>query len=146
MGGLAGRGCLPASHPGRITGCRGLGADYVDLYLIHSPVPGKRLDSWRALEFLQATGRTRSIGVSNYGIHHLEELRRVAQVMPAVNQIEAHPFLVRDALIVYCEENDIAIEAYSPLAKARRLDDPDLVAIGAKCVCVRMTGCARAVR
>ena len=109
-------------------------AEYVDLYLIHAPHPGKRLDSWRALEHLQSIGLVRSIGVSNYGIVHLEELLEVATVTPAVNQIEMHPFLVRHALVVWCEERNIVVEGYSPLAKARRLDDPDIVALAAKCV------------
>lgn len=110
------------------------GSDYVDLYLIHAPVPGERLETWRALEQLKAMGKARSIGVSNYGIHHLQELMAVAEVKPAVNQIEIHPFFIRDELVIFCEDHDIAIEGYSPLAKARRLEDPDLMTLGGKCV------------
>ena len=106
----------------------------MDLYLIHAPVPGARLETWRALEHLKATGKARSIGVSNYGVHHLKELMAVADVKPAVNQIEIHPFFIRDELVVFCEEHGIAVEGYSPLAKARRLTDPDLLLMGGKCV------------
>lgn len=111
-------------------------AEYVDLYLIHAPHPGKRLESWKALETLKQLGKAKSIGVSNYGVHHLEELLEVATVPPAVNQIEMHPFLVRHELVVWCEHHDIQIEGYSPLAKAHRLDDPDLVEIARRFVLV----------
>jgi diketogulonate reductase-like aldo/keto reductase len=102
--------------------------DYVDLYLIHWPVPVLRLESWRAMEKLQARGKCRSIGVSNFMVHHLEELLQSTGVVPAVNQIEMSPYnhLQRRALIDYCHERDIIIEAYSPLTKGRKLNDPVL--------------------
>lgn len=103
-----------------------LGLEYVDLYLLHWPVTGKRLDSWRALEALQTEGRIKSIGVSNFTVRHLEELLAVAQVAPAVNQVEAHPFLVQSEIRAYCAGKGIAVEAYSPLTKGRRLNHPTL--------------------
>jgi diketogulonate reductase-like aldo/keto reductase len=101
-----------------------LGLDYVDLYLIHWPVPGKRLDSWRALERLHAEGRARSIGVSNFLVPHLEELLAGARQVPAVNQIELTPFLQRRETRALCARHGIVVEAYSPLTHGRRLDHP----------------------
>ncbi len=95
-----------------------LGLDYVDLYLIHWPVSGKRLDSWRALLEIQQTGKAKAVGVSNFTVRHLEELARHTQKMPDVNQIELHPFLYDEqaALLEYCSQQGIVVEAYSPLA------------------------------
>ena len=101
--------------------------DRIDLYLIHSPrakSPEDRRDSWRALEKLQRDGVCRAIGVSNYAIRHLEELRAEADVVPAVNQVEMHPFAYDPELFAYCERRGIRLEAYSPLTRAQRLDDP----------------------
>ena len=108
-----------------------LGFDYVDLYLIHWPVPELRRDSWRALERVHADGRARAIGVSNYMVRHLDELLAHASTPPAVNQIELHPFIyrTRQDTIERCRENGIAIEAYSPLTKGRRLDNPVVVRV-----------------
>ncbi len=101
-----------------------LGLDYVDLYLIHWPVAGKRLDSWRALERIHAEGRARSIGVSNFLVPHLEELLAVASQIPAVNQIEVTPFLQRRETRALCAKHGIVVEAYSPLTHGKRLDHP----------------------
>ena len=101
-----------------------LGLDYVDLYLLHWPVAGKRLHSWRALESLHAAGRARSIGVSNFLVPHLEELLAAANEVPAVNQIEVSPFLQRRETRALCARHGIVVEAYSPLTHARRLDHP----------------------
>jgi diketogulonate reductase-like aldo/keto reductase len=101
-----------------------LGLDYVDLYLIHWPVAGKRLDSWRALETIFADKRARTIGVSNYLVAHLEELLAKAKVVPAVNQIEVHPFLQQRETRAFCETQGIIVEAYSPLTHGKRIDDP----------------------
>ena len=101
-----------------------LGLDYVDLYLIHWPVAGKRLESWRALERLHAEGRARSIGVSNFLAPHLEELLAGARQVPAVNQIELTPFLQRRETRALCAEHGIVVEAYSPLTHGKRLDHP----------------------
>lgn len=111
------------------TSLEALGVGYVDLYLMHWPVPGRRLDSWRAMEELVKRGRCRSIGVSNFAVRHLEELLSVAKIVPAVNQIELHPFLQQKGAVAVCRANGIAVQAYSPLTKGRRLDHPALTAI-----------------
>lgn len=102
-----------------------LGLEYVDLYLIHWPGGGPRADSWRALEEIHESGRARAIGVSNYTIDHLKEVLDRGSTIPAVNQFELHPFNYRSRkeLVDFCREQDIAVEGYSPLAKARRLDN-----------------------
>ncbi|MBI4416137.1 MAG: aldo/keto reductase [Euryarchaeota archaeon] len=109
-----------------------LGMAYVDLYLIHWPVAGKRLATWQALVRLQAQGKCRAIGVSNYTVRHLEELRNTDPHVPAVNQFELSPFLYPRDLVRYCQERAIQVEAYSPLTRGRRLKDPRLVRIAAK--------------
>ena len=101
-----------------------LGLEYVDLYLLHWPVAGQRLDSWRALEQIHAEKRARAIGVSNFMPVHLEELLARAQVVPAVNQIEVHPFLQHRETRAVCAERGIVVEAYSPLTHGRRLGHP----------------------
>jgi diketogulonate reductase-like aldo/keto reductase len=101
-----------------------LGLDYVDLYLIHWPVAGKRLDSWRALERIKADGRARHIGVSNFLVPHLEELLAHANEPPDVDQIEVHPFLQQRETRAFCKKNEIVVEAYSPLTRGERLDHP----------------------
>jgi diketogulonate reductase-like aldo/keto reductase len=101
-----------------------LGLDYVDLYLIHWPVPGKRRESWRALERAFADGRARAIGVSNYLVQHLRELLGEAKVVPAVDQIELSPFLQRRDTCALCREHSIVVEAYCPLTHGLRLGDP----------------------
>lgn len=108
---------------------RRLGLEYVDLFLLHFPVPGKRLDSWRALERLADEGRARAIGVSNFMTHHLEELLRVARTPPSVNQIEVSPFLQQQPVRKMCRRHGIAVEAYSPLTKGRRLTHPTVLQI-----------------
>jgi diketogulonate reductase-like aldo/keto reductase len=108
-----------------------LGLDYVDLYLIHWP-ERRRLDSWRALVELHQTGRCRAIGVSNFTTDHLEELLHASNVVPAVNQVEIHPFLTQEGLVAFCEENGIVIEAYSPLTHGKRLGHPAVVSVARK--------------
>jgi methylglyoxal/glyoxal reductase len=107
-----------------------LGLEYVDLYLIHWPVQGKRLDSWRAMERLLADGKCRAIGVSNFTVRHLEELLEQSKVVPAVNQVEFSPFLYQEELLHSCQGQGIAVEAYSPLTKGQRLAHPTLVKMG----------------
>lgn len=109
---------------------RRLGLDYVDLYLVHWPEPGKRADSWRALETIRKQGRCRSIGVSNYTVRHLEELLRSAEVVPVNNQVEFNPFLYQRALLDYCTAQGVSLTAYCPLTHAERLDHPVVVEIG----------------
>jgi diketogulonate reductase-like aldo/keto reductase len=101
--------------------------DHVDLYLLHWPVAGKRLDSWRALERLHGEKRARAIGVSNFLVPHLEELLAHAKVVPAVNQIELTPFLQRRETVAMCQGKGIVVEAYSPLTHGKRLDHPVLL-------------------
>ncbi len=103
--------------------------NYVDLYLIHWPVQGKRKESWRALETLYNEGKCRSIGVSNYMAPHLNELFASANILPAVNQIELHPYLfaTRAETIDLCREKGILPVAYSPLTKGEKLNDPVLL-------------------
>jgi methylglyoxal/glyoxal reductase len=107
-----------------------LGLDYVDLYLIHWPEPGKRSDSWRALVELKQQGRARSIGVSNYTIAHLEELLRESDVVPANNQVEFSPFLYQRKLLDYCTAKGITLTAYCPLTHGDKLAHPTVAAIG----------------
>ena len=97
--------------------------DYVDLYLIHWPVAGKRLDSWRALERIFESKRARAIGVSNFLVPHLQELLAHAKVVPAVDQIEVHPFLQHRETRAFCAAHGIVVEAYSPLTHGERLRD-----------------------
>jgi diketogulonate reductase-like aldo/keto reductase len=106
-----------------------LGLDYVDLYLIHWPVAGKRRESWRALEQAFADGKAKAIGVSNYLVPHLREVLDHAKVKPHVNQIELTPFLQRRETRALCAEHAIVVEAYSPLTRGQRLDDPVIGAI-----------------
>ena len=102
---------------------------WIDLYLLHWPVPHKRLDSWRALETVLAEGRARAIGVSNFMVSHLEELLARAHVVPAVNQIEVSPFLQHRDVRSFCARHGIVVEAYSPLTKGARLRDPVIVEV-----------------
>ena len=94
-----------------------LGVDYVDLYLIHWPVPVKYLETWRALEDLYRDGAVRAIGVSNFQIHHLQDIARASRVVPTVNQVECHPFLSQVPLRQYCREHGVHLEAWSPLMR-----------------------------
>ncbi|BDA78043.1 2,5-diketo-D-gluconic acid reductase [Leptospira kobayashii] len=108
-----------------------LNTDYVDMYLIHFPVTEKRNESWKALEEIKKSGKAKSIGVSNFMIPHLEELLKEASIVPAMNQVEYHPFLNNNELFHYCESKGILVEAYSPLAHGKKIDD-ERVAILAK--------------
>lgn len=106
--------------------------DYVDLLLLHFPVTVLRKKAWQALEEIQAAGQAKSIGVSNYTIKHLEDLKSYAKVAPAVNQVELHVFLQQSQLIKYCHDHNIVVEAYSPLAHAKNNDNEVIKAIAAK--------------
>ena len=110
---------------------RRLKLDCVDLYLIHYPVP-QRLRSWRTLEKLRQQGKARSIGVSNFTIGHLTELLAQTDTVPAVNQVEFHPYLYQRELLEFCTSRGIVIEAYSPLTQGERLSDRKLVAVAKK--------------
>lgn len=109
-----------------------LGLEWIDLYLIHWPEPGKRQHSWRALIDLRSRGLVRSIGVSNYTVAHLKELMASSDVVPSVNQVEFNPFVYQRQLLDFCTANGIALVAYCPLARARKLEDVRLKAIAAK--------------
>jgi len=109
-----------------------LGLDYVDLYLVHFPVPDVRKESWRAMETLFKKGRCRAIGVSNFTIRHLEELTEESDVIPSVNQVEFHPFLYQKELLDYCQGKRIQVEAYSPLARGERFKQPRILSLAKK--------------
>lgn len=113
---------------------RKLGVDYVDLYLIHWPVPAKGLyvETWKELEKIYAEGKAKAIGVSNFQLEHLDTLLATAEVTPAVNQIELHPRFPQAELRDYCANKGIHIESWSPIGGSRGnlLDDPLLKRIG----------------
>ena len=110
-----------------------LGFDYLDLFLIHWPLPGRYggdyVSTWQALEEFYRDGRARSIGVSNFQPHHLRRLHGECEITPAINQIECHPYLTQDDVRAFCAEYQIAIEAWSPLAQGLVVDDPTIVSI-----------------
>lgn len=110
-----------------------LGTDYIDLFLIHWPLPtlydGDFVSTWTTLEEFKADGRARSIGVSNFEIHHLEELARETQTVPAVNQIEVHPNFANDAVRAYGVEHNIVTQCWSPIARGKVLGDPVVLRI-----------------
>ncbi|OBA38136.1 aldo/keto reductase [Gordonia sp. 852002-51296_SCH5728562-b] len=105
-----------------------LGVDAVDLFLIHWPLPevGDFVETWKALEKIYADGKARAIGVSNFQKHHLERLFAETEIVPAVNQIEVHPYLTQDDLRAFNADHGIATEAWSPIAQGDVLDDPVL--------------------
>ena len=106
-----------------------LGLDYVDLYLIHWPLPLGNARMWRQLESLHERGLARAIGVSNFGRDRLAKLLRSAGRRPAVNQVQFSPYQYRRRLLEYCDQQGIVFEAYSPLARGRGLDNPTITAV-----------------
>ncbi|CCH43354.1 Prostaglandin F synthase 1 [Wickerhamomyces ciferrii] len=110
--------------------------DYIDLFLVHSPISSKeqRLGTWKALQEAVESGKVKSIGVSNFGTPHLDELYAWEGLKnkPVVNQLELHPWLPRKDLQAYGKKYDYLLEAYSPLTQAKKLDDPELVSIAKK--------------
>jgi diketogulonate reductase-like aldo/keto reductase len=109
-----------------------LGVDQLDLFLVHWPLPTIDVDyveTWKAMEEVYASGRCRAIGVSNFQAHHLRRLFGETQVRPAVNQIEAHPYLANDELRAFDADHEIVTEAWSPIAQGKVLDDPAITAI-----------------
>jgi diketogulonate reductase-like aldo/keto reductase len=108
-----------------------LDMDYVDLLLIHWPVKGKYKETWRALESIYKSGKARAVGVSNFQIHHLQDLAEGSELVPMVNQVEYHPLLSQVELLAYCRANGIQVTAWSPLMQGH-LDIPLLVEIGNK--------------
>ena len=105
---------------------------YVDLCLIHWPVPGCYLSTWKELEKILESGRALSIGVSNFDIRHLEELRKISGIIPAVNQIECHPLCYPSELIEYCKAFGIQVQAYAPLARGAYFDNDVMCVLGTK--------------
>ncbi|MFS0599348.1 aldo/keto reductase [Peribacillus frigoritolerans] len=109
-----------------------LGLEYLDLYLIHWPGKDKYLETWRALEKLYKDGRVKSIGVSNFHIHHLENLLANSEVKPVVNQIELHPLLTQVEIRDYCAKHEIKVESWSPLGRGNLLGEPTINHIAKK--------------
>ena len=117
-----------------------LGLSYVDLYLIHWPTANadlnvsenKREETWKAMEEIYRSGKATAIGVSNYTITHLEEMKKYAKVPPAINQVEFHPFLYQKELLDYCRENNMTLQAHSPLADGKSLENEKVSAIARK--------------
>jgi diketogulonate reductase-like aldo/keto reductase len=109
-----------------------LQTDYVDLLLLHFPVPKLRNSAWKKMEEIKGSGNARAIGVSNYTIKHLKKLLEDCKVKPAVNQVELHVFLQQPDLLKYCKDQGIVVEAYSPLAHSYGLDNPVLARIAKK--------------
>jgi 2,5-diketo-D-gluconate reductase A len=109
---------------------KALGSDYVDLFLIHWPLPtrydGDFVSTWRTLEEFYRDGRARSIGVSNFQPHQLRRLHQESEITPAVNQIEVNPYLTQDEARHFCADHQIAVEAWSPLARSHALGDPTI--------------------
>ncbi|MHC1558169.1 aldo/keto reductase [Actinomycetospora sp. C-140] len=109
-----------------------LGLDFVDLYLIHWPLPGKALyvETWKGFEQAYADGKTRAIGVSNFQPHHLDRLKEETSTTPAINQVELHPQLQQAAVLAYDDRHGIATEAWSPIGQGKGLlDAPELAPI-----------------
>jgi methylglyoxal/glyoxal reductase len=114
------------------TSLKKLGLDYLDLYLIHWPVEGKYKEAWRALETLYKEGRVKAIGVSNFHVHHLEDIMKDAEIKPMVNQVEYHPRLAQKEIRAFCLEHGIQLEAWSPLMQGQLLDNEVLQGIAQK--------------
>ena len=115
-----------------------LGFDHVDLFLVHWPLPtqydGDYVSTWRVLEEFQRDGRARSIGVSNFQSAHLERLAAETDTVPAVNQVEVHPYFANDTIRAYGQQHGILAQAWSPLAQGAALTDPAITAIAARLV------------
>jgi 2,5-diketo-D-gluconate reductase A len=115
---------------------KALGTEYVDLFLIHWPLParygGDFVQTWRVLEEAYHQGRARSIGVSNFQPRHLRRLHGEAEIIPAVNQIEVHPYLTQDDVRAFCAEHQIAVEAWSPLGRGSVLSEPVIQSIAGR--------------
>ncbi|KAJ6468297.1 Aldo/keto reductase [Mycena sanguinolenta] len=110
------------------------GLGYIDLYLIHGPIggPEARKECWRAICDSQKEGHLKSIGVSCFGIRHLQELLATGLATPAVNQIDLHPFMTRTALVKFCQDHKIALEAWAPLVRGLRFNHPSIASLAQK--------------
>jgi 2,5-diketo-D-gluconate reductase A len=130
---------LEAEYQGRDRAVKGflrslgnLDIGYIDLYLVHWPVRGLGIETWRAMEDLLESGKCRAIGVSNYAVRHLEEVLEHTRVVPAVNQIEVHPFEQPREVINFCREHGIQVESYTPLGQGENLSHPTLTTTAAR--------------
>ncbi|MBX2845574.1 MAG: aldo/keto reductase [Saprospiraceae bacterium] len=106
--------------------------DYVDLYLVHWPVPGKFVAAWKALEEIYERGRAKAIGVSNFTVQHLEVLQQNSEMIPMVNQVEFHPYLIQPRLKAFCAQKNIQLEAWSPLMQGRAMNVPTIQQVAEK--------------
>lgn len=111
------------------TSLQKLRMEYVDLYLVHWPIKGKRKETWLALEKLYADKRVKAIGVANYLIPFLDELNGYAHLQPMLNQVEFTPWLFQDDLLKYCRHKNIQLQSYSPITRGRKFDDSRLLAL-----------------
>lgn len=109
-----------------------LGVDYLDLYLIHWPGKDKYLETWKALEKLYHDGKVKAIGVSNFQVHHLENLIANSEIKPVVNQVELHPLLIQTEIRDYCKKHDIKVEAWGPLGQGNLINEPTINHIAKK--------------
>jgi len=109
-----------------------LGLEYVDLYLVHWPVKGKYKETWKALEKLYKEGWVRAIGVSNFQVHHLKDVMEDCEVKPMVNQVEFHPYLTQKELLAFCKEQNIQLEAWSPLMQGEVVNVPEIQELAKK--------------
>lgn len=108
-----------------------LQVDYIDLYLIHWPNK-LNAETWRAFEHLYETGKVKAIGVCNFKVEHLEELKKTAKIMPMVNQVEIHPFSTKNNIINYCKDNNIKVVAWSPISRGRVLSNELMIDLSQK--------------
>lgn len=106
------------------------GFDYIDLFLIHDPMSGpeRRLETYKALQECREAGKIRAVGVSNYNVKHLEEIKSLGYEMPSVNQIELHPFCQQKPIVSYCRENSIVVQAYCPIIRGK-MDHPVILEV-----------------
>ena len=109
-----------------------LGLDYVDLYLIHWPVKGKYVESWKCMEQIYKSGKAKAVGVSNFHVHHLEDIFAASDLIPVINQCECSPELTQVELADYCKSRGIQFQPYSPLGQGNTLNDPKIGAIAKK--------------
>lgn len=114
---------------------KNLKLDYIDLYLIHWPQTGTRKDAWKALDKVFCEGLVKSIGVSNYTIRHIEEMKSYSDIVPACNQVEFSLYLYQKELMDYCKVNNIVLAAYTPLVRGNKMKDLKLIDIAKKYSC-----------